>query len=235
MRRAWPPAHPRKGRRQRINHRSVRCYGISGHISRDGCLRSSRHRKPDASELQRASAVARKRGALSHAYERRRMAEGVGFDRPGSGVLACAPTAASAACRAPQGRAFPRYSLGGGLGFESHNLRSEKHWRRGWDSTVQAPAFSPAPPRPPQPPAALRKVALSLATRSAAASGSNPIISDLKNIGGGGGIRTHVAARTAKSISSRPRYGHFGTPPRAGTILYRKESKTGTFLKTPDC
>ena len=32
--------------------------------------------------------------------------------------------------------------------------------------------------------------------------------------GGGGGIRTHVAARTAKSISSRPRYGHFGTPPR---------------------
>src|SRR5512145_1491919 len=43
--------------------------------------------------------------------------------------------------------------------------------------------------------------------------------------GGGGGIRTHVAARTAKSISSRPRYGHFGTPPRGRRLLYRKRTR----------
>ena len=43
-----------------------------------------------------------------------------------------------------------------------------------------------------------------------------PAIKGVRKIGGGGGIRTHVAARTAKSISSRPRYGHFGTPPRRG-------------------
>ena len=32
--------------------------------------------------------------------------------------------------------------------------------------------------------------------------------------GGGGGIRTHVGARTPNSISSRARYDHFGTPPQ---------------------
>jgi hypothetical protein len=41
-----------------------------------------------------------------------------------------------------------------------------------------------------------------------------PATKRVRKSGGGGGIRTHVAARTAKSISSRPRYGHFGTPPR---------------------
>ena len=32
-------------------------------------------------------------------------------------------------------------------------------------------------------------------------------------IGGGGGIRTHVGALAPHPISSRCRYGHFGTPP----------------------
>ena len=32
-------------------------------------------------------------------------------------------------------------------------------------------------------------------------------------IGGEGGIRTHVPRLRDKAISSRPRYGHFGTSP----------------------
>src|SRR5512140_920450 len=73
----------------------------------------------------------------------------------------------------------------------------------------------PEPGRPARLPDALPCVALFLANRSAADSRSNPArIKGVRKNGGGGGIRTHVAARTAKSISSRPRYGHFGTPPR---------------------
>ena len=78
------------------------------------------------------------------------------------------------------------------------------------DHAIALPASSP--------PDALHKVALFLLLVGGG-SGSNPTPSGGENIGGGGGIRTHVAARTAKSISSRPRYGHFGTPPRAGKVL----------------
>ena len=47
------------------------------------------------------------------------------------------------------------------------------------------------------------------------------------SLGGEGGIRTHVPCSSQdKSISSRPRYGHFGTSPPPEKILH----KSATFL-----
>ena len=75
----------------------------------------------------------------------------------------------------------------------------------------------PEPWRPARLPVALQYVALFflfVSGRLAFESHQGAIFCLKAKNGGGGGIRTHVAARTAKSISSRPRYGHFGTPPR---------------------
>ncbi len=91
-------------------------------------------------------------------------------------------------------------------------------WRRGWDSTDEASAVRAIALPASSPPDVLLKSRFSSCS-SAAAPVRIPGPSVVKNPGGGGGIRTHVAARTAKSISSRPRYGHFGTPPRVREVL----------------
>ena len=118
------------------------------------------------------------------------MAEGVGFDRL---------TSTSRLGRGKSHRRDMTYTEG--VGFDRLRLRRRRL----------------RPLRPARPPDALRYVGLFFLFVSgglAFESHRGAIFCLKAKNGGGGGIRTHVAARTAKSISSRPRYGHFGTPPR---------------------
>ncbi len=72
------------------------------------------------------------------------------------------------------------------------------------------------------------------ATKSAP-NGRLKLLNLKEKISGEGGIRTHVPRLKDKPISSRPRYGHFGTSPSdlACVLVEGSLFKNGTFLLPP--